>query len=296
MNAAFIGLGVMGKPMALNLLRAGYPLRVYSRRPEAMTPVAATGATACGSAMEAARSADIILITVTDAAAVEEALLGPQGVLAGAAPGATVAVMSTVPPETARSLAGKLSDRGIGMLDAPVSGSESEAIAGSLTIMAGGKAEVFAVAKPLFEHLGKNVVHVGPSGAGQLAKACNQIVVTLALQGVAEAFTLARRSGVDPGRVREALLGGFAGSKTLEVQGKRMLENDFQPGFKARSHQMDLRLILEMAHRMGFALPGTAVATQHMNALVGSGGGESDLAALVNVIERLNGKQSKEKG
>ena len=295
-RVGFIGLGVMGKPMALNLIKDGYPLRVFSRRAESMAPLVAAGAVACSTPAETARAADMTLIMVSGMDAVEEVILGPQGILAGAKPGTTVVVTSTISPEAARSLAGKLSDRGVEMLDAPVSGGESEAIDGSLSIMAGGKEETFALARPIFERLGKNIVHVGPSGAGQLAKACNQIAVTMALEGVAEAFSLARKSGVDPARVREALLGGFAGSKTLEVRGKKMLDADFRPGFKARHHQKDLRTILEIAHRMGFALPGTAVATQHINALVGGGEGEADLAALINVIERLNGKPSKENG
>ena len=167
---------------------------------------------------------------VSDTREVEEVILEPDGVLAGARPGAAVVVMSTVSPEATRSLAEKLMSHGVEMLDAPVSGGEPEAADGTLTIMAGGKPEAFARVKPLFERLGKNIVHVGPAGSGQLAKACNQIVATLALEGVAEAFTFARKNGVDPLRVRDALLGGFAASTVLDVQGKRMLEHNFQPG------------------------------------------------------------------
>jgi len=287
-NVGFIGLGIMGKPMALNLIRGGYPLWVHSRRVESMEPLAAAGARVCASPEEAARAADITFIMVSDTREVEQVILGPNGVLAGARPGAAVVVMSTVSPEFARTLADKLSAQGIEMLDAPVSGGEPEAASGALTIMAGGKPEVFERVKPILETLGKNIVHVGPGGTGQLAKACNQIVVTLALEGVAEAFAFARKNGVNPLRVRDALLGGFAGSTVLEVQGKRMLERDFRPGFKARLHQEELRLILETAHRVGFALPGSALAAQHMNALGGSGEGELDSSALVQVIERLN--------
>jgi 2-hydroxy-3-oxopropionate reductase len=249
----------------------------------------------CASPEEAARAADVTFIMVSDTREVEEVILRPNGILAGARPGTDVVVMSTVSPEAARSLAERLASREVEMLDAPVSGGEPEAAAGSLTIMAGGKPEVFARVKPLFERLGKNIVHVGPGGAGQLAKACNQIVATLALEGVAEAFTFARKNGVDPLRVRDALLGGFAGSTVLDVQGKRMLEHDFQPGFKARLHQQELRLILETAYRVGFALPGSALAAQHMNALVGSAEGELDSSALVNVIERMNRGAEREK-
>jgi 2-hydroxy-3-oxopropionate reductase len=287
-NVGFIGLGIMGAPMALNLVGGGYPLWVYDRRAEAVAPLAAAGARVCASPEEAACTADIIFIMVSDTREVEEVILGPSGVLAGSRPNAAVVVMSTISPETARSLADKLAARGVGMLDAPVSGGEPEAVSGNLTIMAGGKPDVFERVKPLFERLGKNIVHVGPGGAGQLAKACNQIVATLALEGVAEAFAFARKNGVDPLRVRDALLGGFAASAVLDAQGKRMLERDFRPGFKARLHQEELRLILETAHRVGFALPGSALAAQHMNALVGSAEGELDSSAILNVIERMN--------
>jgi 2-hydroxy-3-oxopropionate reductase len=287
-NVGFIGLGIMGAPMALNLVGGGYPLWVYDRRAEAVAPLAAGGARVCASPEEAAGTADIIFIMVSDTREVEEVILGPSGVLAGSRPNAAVVVMSTVSPEAARSLAEKLAARGVGMLDAPVSGGEPEAVSGNLTIMAGGKPDVFERVKPLFERLGKNIVHVGPGGAGQLAKACNQIVATLALEGVAEAFAFARKNGVDPLRVRDALLGGFAASAVLDAQGKRMLERDFRPGFKARLHQEELRLILETAHRVGFALPGSALAAQHMNALVGSAEGELDSSAILNVIERMN--------
>ncbi len=287
-TVGFIGLGIMGAPMALNLVRGGFPLWVYDRRAETMAPLAAADARVCTSPEEAARAADVTLIMVSDTREVEEVTLGPNGILAVARPGATVVVMSTISPEAARSLAEKLLTSGVEMLDAPVSGGEPEAADGTLTIMAGGKPEVFTRVKPLFERLGKNIVHVGPVGAGQLAKACNQIVATLALEGVAEAFAFARKNGVDPLRVRDALLCGFAGSTVLDVQGKRMLEQDFRPGFKACLHQEELRLVLETAHRVGFALPGSALAAQHMNALVGSAEGELDSSALVKVIERMN--------
>ncbi len=288
MNVGFIGLGIMGAPMALNLVRGGFPLWVYDRRAEAAAPLAAAGARVCASPEEAARAADITFIMVSDTAEVELAILGPDGVLAGVKTGSTVVVTSTTSAEAARALAARLMERGVEMLDAPVSGGETEAAEGALTIMAGGKPEVFERVKPLFERLGRRTVHVGPLGAGQLAKACNQILVTMAIEGVAEAFTFARKNGVDPHRVREALLGGFAGSTALEVQGKRMLEYDFQPGFTARLHQKELRIVMEAADEAGIALPGTALAAQHMNALIGSGEGELDSAALVNVIERMN--------
>lgn len=295
-NIGFIGLGIMGAPMALNLLRGGYPLWVHDRRAEAVAPLAAAGARVCSSAEEAARPADVIFLMVADTAEVEEAIRGPAGVVAGAKPGAVVVVTSTTSPEACRRLADALAGRGVELLDAPVSGSEADAAAGSLTIMAGGRPEGFARVKPLLERLGNTVVHVGPAGSGQLAKGCNQIVATLALEGVAEAFAFARQNGVDPVKVREALLGGFAASAVLAAQGKRMLAEDFRPGFKARLHGEELGLVLETARRAGFALPGSALAAQHINALAGGGGGELDSSALIGVIERMNSRTGKGNG
>jgi 2-hydroxy-3-oxopropionate reductase len=284
----FIGLGIMGKPMALNLIRSGHTLRVNSRRVESMEPLTAAGAHACASPAEVARAADLIFVMVPDTKDVEQVILGHEGVIAGAAPGSTVVDMSTISPVTTRSIAAQLMAKGIEMLDAPVSGGEVGAVNSTLSIMVGGKPEVFDRVKPLFECLGKNIVHIGPNGAGQVAKACNQIVVSLTVQGVAEALTFAGKNGVDFGRVREALMGGFAGSKILELHGKRMIDHDFQPGFKVRLHQKDLRIVMETAHQMGLALPGSALVAQNMNALMGSKEGELDSSALVKVLERLN--------
>jgi 2-hydroxy-3-oxopropionate reductase len=225
---------------------------------------------------------------VPGAKAVEEVLFGPQGVLSGARPGALVVDMGDTSPAATAAFAARLAAAGVEMLDAPVSGGEAEAVGGTLSILAGGKPETLERARPVLERLGKRIVHVGDHGAGQLAKACNQIVASLTLQGVAEAFSFARKNGVDPGRVREALLGGFAASRTLDRQGKRMLEQDFRPGLKTRLHQEDLRIILETAHQAGLALPGTALAAQTMNSLAGGPEGDGDSSALVTVIERLN--------
>jgi 2-hydroxy-3-oxopropionate reductase len=287
-NVGFIGLGIMGKPMALNLIRSGHTLWVNSRRVESMEPLTAAGARACASPAEVARAADLIFIMVPDTKDVEQVILGHDGVIAGAGPGSTVVDMSTISPVTTRSIATQLMAKGIEMLDAPVSGGEVGAVNCTLSIMVGGKPEVFARVKPFFDCLGKNIVHIGPNGAGQVAKACNQIVVSLTVEGVAEALTFARKNGVDFARVREALMGGFAGSKILELHGKRMIDHDFQPGFKVRLHQKDLRIVMETAHQMGLALPGSALVTQNMNALMGSKEGELDSSALVKVLERLN--------
>ena len=286
-NAAFIGLGVMGRPMALNLIRGGYPLRVYSRRAESMAPLAAAGARACASVQEAARAADLIVLMLPGARAVEEVLFGPRGVLAGARPGALVADMGDTSPASTRIFADRLAAAGVEMLDAPVSGDERDAADGALAVLVGGQPEALERARPLLGRLGSKIVHVGPHGSGQLAKACNRIVASLALQGAAEAFHFARANGVDPGRVREALLGGFAASRVLDRQGKRMLERDFQPGLKTSLHQEGLRVILETAHRTGIALPGTALAAQYMNALAGAHG-SGDSSGLITLMERLN--------
>jgi 2-hydroxy-3-oxopropionate reductase len=287
-NVAFIGLGVMGRPMALNLVRSDSPLWVHSRRTESMTPLAAAGATACASAGQAARAADLIVLMVPGTAEVEQVLFGPQGVLTGARPGSVVVDMGDTSPASTLTFAARLEARGVEMLDAPVSGGETEAVTGALSILAGGKPEMLERARPLLERLGNKIIHAGARGSGQLAKACNRIVASLALQGVAEAFHFARANGVDPGRVREALMGGFAGSRVLDQQGKRMLERDFRPGLKTRLHQEDLRMILETAHRAGLALPGTSLAAQYMNALTGGREGDGDSAALIAVMERLN--------
>lgn len=295
-NVAFVGPGIMGQPMARNLMRAGYALWVYGRRAASTMPLAAEGAVVCNSPREAAVHADLIVTMVSDTSDVEEVILGEQGIVHGARAGALVIDMSTISPTATRKIAEVLAANGIEMLDAPVSGGEVGAIDGTLSIMVGGKAQAFQRAKPLLEAMGKNIVHVGDHGAGQVTKACNQIVVALTIQGVAEALTFARKNGVDPARVREALLGGFAGSRILEVHGQRMLDHDFKPGFKTRLHQKDLHIVMQTARELGLALPGTAQVMQHMNALMGSGEGELDSAAVVEVIERLSGFSSKGHG
>ena len=284
----FVGLGIMGRPMALNLRKAGHELWVHARRAESMQPLSEAGAKACASPQEVARNAEIVFICVSDTADVEQVILGDHGAIHGVRAGSVVVDMSTIAPAATRRLAEELVGRGAEMLDAPVSGGEMGAINGTLSIMVGGKPEVFEKVKPLFECLGKNIVLVGANGAGQVAKACNQIVVGVTIEAVSEALTFARRSGVDAGKVRDALLGGFAGSRILEVHGKRMLDDAFNPGFKVKLHQKDLRIVIEAAHQLGLALPGTALVAQHLNALMGSGDGELDSSAIVKVLERMS--------
>ena len=280
----FIGLGIMGRPMALNLRRAGFELAVYSRRPASMEPLAAAGAFPCGSPAEVARRSDICFTMVSDTPDVEQVILGTGGIAEGASPGSVVVDMSTVAPGATRTMAKDLEGRGFAMLDAPVSGGEQGAIDGTLSIMVGGDPEIFARVLPLLKVLGRNIVHVGPSGAGQVCKSCNQIVVGATIAGVAEAILFARASGVDPARVREALLGGFAASRILEVHGQRMIDDNFTPGFKAKLHQKDMGIVLDAAHELGLALPGAAAVAQYLNALIGQGSGEDDSAAIYKVL------------
>jgi 2-hydroxy-3-oxopropionate reductase len=288
-NIGFIGPGIMGGPMAHNLIKGGHRLWVYARRPEAMASLLAAGATGCATPAEVAKHADVIFTIVSDTPDVEQVIFGANGIAGSARVGAVIVDMSTISPSATKQFAERLAKQGIEMLDAPVSGGETGAINGTLSIMAGGKAEVFERVRPLFECMGKNIVHIGSNGAGQVAKACNQIVVAVTIDAVAEALTFARKNGADPARVREALLGGFAGSKIMEVHGQRMLDNDFKPGFKIGLHQKDMRIVMETAHQLGVALPAAALVTQHLNALMGTNDAELDSSAVVKVIARMSG-------
>jgi len=287
----FIGLGVMGRPMALNLIKGGYPLLVYGRRKEAMAPLVEAGAVACGSVKEVARGCDVTFTMVTATEDVLEVVLGERGIIAGARPGSILINMGTISPAATRLIAERLAEAGIDCLDAPVSGGEIGAIGGTLSIMVGGKPEIFNRVKPLLSCFGKNIVHIGPSGAGQVAKACNQIVLLITLQGLAEAFTFGRKSGLDPGKIYEALSGGDAQSRILEVLGKRMAERDYRAGIEARLHYKDIQIVLDEAHTLGMALPGAALVTQMFNALIGRGGGREDSSQLLEVIEAISNVQ-----
>jgi 2-hydroxy-3-oxopropionate reductase len=285
----FIGLGIMGKPMALNLIKGGRRLCVHARRAESMAPLVEAGASALDSPAAVAEQADIIFTMVSDTPDVEQVILGERGILSKGRRGSVVVDMSTISPTATRRMANQLAGAGIEMLDAPVSGGERGAIDGTLSIMVGGKEETFQRVLPLFQLMGKNIVYIGDNGAGQVTKLCNQIVIAQTVAAVAEGFILATAAGVDPTRVRQALLGGFAGSKVLEVHGQRLLDHDFKPGFKAKLHQKDMRIAMETAHEIGIPLPGAAVATQYVNALVGSGRGELDSAALATILEQASG-------
>ena len=290
MKVTFCGLGIMGRPQALNVMKAGHAMAVWARRKESMQPLADAGATACASPSEAAALAEIVFVMVSDTPDVEQVIFGPKGIIEGARSGAVVVDMSTISPVATRDMAKRLADKGIEMLDAPVSGGEAGAINGTLSIMVGGKPEVFARVKPLFACMGRNIVHIGANGAGQVAKACNQIVAAVTLEAVSEGLTLARRNGVDPAKVRDALMGGFAYSKVLEVHGRRILERDFKPGFKAKLHRKDLKIVTDTAAHLGLTLPQASLIASHLNALVGLGCGDEDSAAVVKVIERAAGE------
>jgi 2-hydroxy-3-oxopropionate reductase len=292
LKLGFIGLGVMGQAMALNLRKAGHALSVYARNPLQSAPLHSAGAMVLASPMAVACAADILFINVSDDAALEAVLFGAEGAAAGLRAASIVVDMGTTSPVYTRQLATRLAELGIDLIDAPVSGGEAGAIAGTLAIMAGGSEAAFQRVLPLLQAIGGNIVHVGGSGAGQVAKACNQIVVSATLLGVAEALTFATQQGVDAGKVRQALLGGSAYSKILEIHGQRMLDENFAPGFKARLHQKDLGIVLAEAQAAGMALPATALAAQMMNALVGGGGAELDSSALIEVIQHLNGAHS----
>jgi 2-hydroxy-3-oxopropionate reductase len=284
-RVGFIGLGIMGRPMARRLRAAGVSLTVHSRSREPVDELAAEGATAATSAAEVAAASDVVITMLPDTPDVEQVVLGPSGVVDGAAPGSLVIDMSTIDPGATRAIADRLAGVGIDMLDAPVSGGERGAVNGTLSIMVGGDGAAFARATPLFEVLGTSVVHVGPSGAGQVCKACNQLVVGATIEAVAEALELARRSGVDPASVREALLGGFAASKILEVHGRRMLDRAFEPGFRARLHRKDARIVLDAAADVRSPVPTfRAVAAQFDRLVDDLGGGELDHSALIEVL------------
>ena len=289
MKIGFIGLGIMGRPMALNLLGAGHQLTVWARRAESMQPLLDAGANAADSPAGVAGAVDLLISIVADAPDVEQVMLGEQGVASAARAGLVAVDMSTIRPAAARDIGARLREQAVDFLDAPVSGGEVGAIAGSLSIMVGGSVAAFETARPAFECMGKNIVHVGDAGAGQVAKAANQIITGAGVLTVAEALNFAARSGVDPAKVREALLGGFAYSKILENHGQRMLDRNFKPGFKSWMHQKDMNIVMQSAHELGMCLPVAAATAQMYNAMVGSGLGEEDSVAILKLLERLSG-------
>jgi 2-hydroxy-3-oxopropionate reductase len=290
MNVGFIGLGIMGAPMAMHLVNAGHQLFVNtrSRVPEA---IAVSSARACANAEEVARNAEVVFLMVPDTPDVERVLFGANGVAAGlqaAGGGGKVVVdMSSISPIATKDFASRINALGADYLDAPVSGGEVGAKAASLTIMVGGPQAAFDRVKPLFEAMGKNITLVGGNGDGQTTKVANQIIVALTIAAVGEALLFASRAGADPAKVRQALMGGFASSRILEVHGQRMIERTFAPGFRIRLHQKDLGLALAGARELGLALPQTANAAQLMQACAANGMADLDHSALVKALELM---------
>jgi len=281
----------MGKPMAGHLVKAGYRLVVHNRSRGAVDELVAAGATAAASPAEVARAATVVITMLPDTPDVERVLTGPDGVLSAIQKDAIVIDMSSISPVATERLAKAVAEKGASMLDAPVSGGEIGAINAALSIMVGGEEAAFNRAKPILEKMGnaEKIIHIGKSGAGQVCKVCNQVAIGGALSGVSEAIALAKKAGVDAGKVRQALLGGFAASRVLEVHGERMLTGNYKPGFRTKLYQKDLRLANEAAGANGVAVPGTANVTQLVNALVASGGGDLDYAAIATVIFKLAG-------
>jgi 2-hydroxy-3-oxopropionate reductase len=285
-KVGFIGMGIMGKPMSLNLIRGGHELYVHSRHGAPQELVAA-GAAACDSAMEVARAADTIITMVPDTPDVVAVLFAPKGVAEGLTRGKIVVDMSSISPVETKQFAQKINALGCQYLDAPVSGGEVGAKAASLTIMVGGPEDAFNKVKPLFELMGKNITLVGGNGDGQTCKVANQIIVALNIEAVGEALLFASKMGADPGKVRQALMGGFASSRILEVHGERMIKRTFNPGFRIELHQKDLNLALSAARQMGMSLPNTATAQELFNACAAHGGKGWDHSALVRALELL---------
>ena len=288
MNVGFIGLGIMGKPMALNLIKGGHTLFLNSRSgvPKELTDA---GGKACASAKEVAQQADIIITMVPDTPDVEKVLFGANGVAEGLSKGKTVVDMSSISPIETKAFAKRINDLGCDYVDAPVSGGEVGAKNAALTIMCGAPQAAFDKVKPLFDLMGKNITLVGGNGDGQTCKVCNQIIVALNIEAVSEALVFAAKAGADPAKVRQALMGGFAASRILEVHGERMIKRTFDPGFRIELHQKDLNLALQGARAMGVSLPNTATAQELFNSCAANGGAKSDHSAMVRALERMAG-------
>jgi 2-hydroxy-3-oxopropionate reductase len=290
-TVGFIGLGLMGRPMAKNLLKKGFPLVVHSRSPEPVDDLVASGAQRASSPSEIARRATRIITMVPDSPDVEKVLEGDQGVFSSMQRGTIIIDCSSIAPATARRLAARAAEAGATMLDAPVSGGEIGAISGTLSIMVGGDAAAFAEVKPILDAMGNpdKVIRVGDSGAGQITKVCNQMVIGGTLAVVSEAFALARRAGVDAARVRDALLGGFAASRVLEVHGERILTSNYKPGFRSALYAKDMRIAAQTLDDTGTPAPVSAVVQELVAALVARGRGEMDYSALATVLFELSG-------
>ena len=284
MKVGFIGLGAMGRPMALHLHKAGHELLVWARRPES---AAGLPATVCAAPTELGRRSEVVFTIITSSADVAAVALGPDGLIAGMTPDSVLVDCSTIAPDAARRIAARLAERGIHMLDAPVSGGAQGASDATLAIMAGGEAAVIERVRPLLACLGQRIVHIGPNGAGQVAKACNQMIMVAAIEAAAEAMRLAAASGVDCAKVKQALAGGSAASRVLDVMGERMVRRDFAAGIEARLHHKDFGLVRAAARQCGMPVPLAAVVDQQLNVLMAQGWGADDTASLLRVLELL---------
>lgn len=291
----FIGLGVMGKPMAKNLLKAGYMLKVHNRSRAPVEELLALGARGASSPKEAAEGTEYIITMLPDSPEVEQVLLGPNGVLEGARPGAVVIDMSTISPAVTRAIAAKLAAKGVEMLDAPVSGGEVGAIKGELSIMVGGKEEVFKRCLPILQVLGRKVTYVGECGMGQTAKLCNQVICVLNIEAVCEGLILGAKAGLDLEKLLAIVTEGAAGSWMLSNLGPKILQGDFTPGFTVRLQQKDLRLALALAEELKVPLPGTSLVNQLFRAVEAAGGGDQGTQALITALERLAGVEARKR-
>jgi 2-hydroxy-3-oxopropionate reductase len=283
----FIGLGIMGKPMAHNLLKAGFEVVVHNRHQVVTDVLVAAGASASDQPREIAASSDVLITMLPDTPQVEQVLIGPGGVIEGAHKGLILIDMSTISPIVTRTLADRLAERGIAMLDAPVSGGDKGAIAGTLSIMVGGEEAAFQRCLPIFQALGKTIVYVGESGAGQVVKACNQIVVALVIEAVSEALVLGSKAGVDPAKVLQVLNGGLAANRMIEQRGASMLAHDFAPGGRIKTHHKDLGIVLELGRMYGVSLPVSAQVDQMFASLITRGRGDLDHTVLLTYLEDL---------
>jgi 2-hydroxy-3-oxopropionate reductase len=285
-NLGFVGLGIMGRPMAGHLIAGGHKLFLHGHgtSPKELLD---KGAVSCSNARDVARAADIIITMLPDTPNVEDALFGPEGAAEGLSPGKIIVDMSSISPIATKDFAKRINELGCDYLDAPVSGGDIGAKNGALTIMVGGPERAFEKVKPIFELMGKNITLVGGNGDGQTTKVANQIIVALTIEAVGEALLFASKAGADPVRVRQALMGGFAGSRILEVHGERMVRRNFEPGFRIALHQKDLNLALQGARGLGVSLPNTASCQELFNAALAAGGATWDHSGIVRVLERL---------
>lgn len=285
-RVGFIGLGLMGKPMALNLLKKGFAVTAHSRSQAPVDVVVAAGATRASSPAEVASKSDVVITIVPDAPDVRQVLEGPGGVFETIAPGSVLIDMSTIAPAAAREFAARAEARGVSMLDAPVSGGEIGAVSGTLSIMVGGDAATLERVRPILAAMGnpERIVHIGPAGAGQVCKACNQICIGGALAAVSEAFAIAFKSGIDPAKVREALMGGFAASRVLEVHGERIIKQNYVPGFKTKLYHKDFGIVMQTVHELGVPAHVAAAVGQYISEQMAAGAGDDDYSSMAKVV------------